>query len=208
MARQWYSWGSDRGREAPGFPRAGPAPAATAVTHRAYLALGSNIKPEHNLVAGVVALGRLGKVVAASGVYETAPWGGRDQPNYLNAVVALDTELSAPVLVTDALPGVEVKLGRIRGADRYASRSIDIDMLLYDEAVMRIGEHRVPSPEIEERYFVAIPLAEIAPDLVHPGSGDTMAAIADRFRPSDREMRPRPDVVLIPPHLGAPRRPS
>ncbi len=167
--------------------------------HQAFLSLGSNIEPEKNLPAAVRELGRYGRVLRVSGVWQSPPLGGAGQPDYLNAALRLETPLGARELKEIAIAAVEAKLGRKRSADRYAPRTIDIDIMLFDRERLRIGRRRIPDPEILERPFVAIPLAEIAPEYIHPETGETLAQIAARFDPERSGMRLRPDVVLTPP---------
>jgi len=106
-------------------------------------------------------------VVAVSPFIETAPVGGPpESPDYLNAVAAIETEL-APKELLEALLTVEHKLGRIR-AERWGPRTIDLDLLLYDEVVIDEPDLTIPHPRMHERRFVLEPLAAIAPDVVHP----------------------------------------
>jgi 2-amino-4-hydroxy-6-hydroxymethyldihydropteridine diphosphokinase len=162
----------------------------------AYLSLGSNIEPEHNLTAAVVKLGRFGHVKAVSTVWQTAPIGFTDQADFLNAAVLLETPLSARALREQAIAQVEHELGRVRTANKNAPRTIDIDIMLFNDDVLMLGQRRIPDPEVLERSFVAIPLAEIAPDYVHPETGQTLKQIGDQFDPAEAAMRLREDVVL------------
>jgi 2-amino-4-hydroxy-6-hydroxymethyldihydropteridine diphosphokinase len=160
----------------------------------AYLALGSNIEPERHLLEAVRRLAEFGQVRAASTVWETEPLGLADQPKFLNAVVWLETPLSAQALRGDALPALEAALGRVRTENKNAPRTIDIDLLLFNQQVLQLGKRHIPSPEIQERPFVAIPLAEIAPDYVHPETGRTLRQMAEAL--PARGMVRRPDICL------------
>ena len=162
----------------------------------AYLSLGSNIQPERHLPAAVARLTRFGRVRAVSSVWETRPLGLADQPNFLNACVLLETELSAQALRQEAIAAIEAELGRVRTADKNAPRTIDIDIMLFNHDILQVGRRRIPDPEVLERPFVAIPLAEIAPDYVHPDTGETLQNIARRFDPGASGMRQRNDVTL------------
>ena len=166
--------------------------------NRAYLSLGSNIEPEHNLAAAVDWLGRWGCIQAVSTVWESAPLGFSDQPNFLNAAVLLETDLSAQALRQEAIASIETALGRVRSANKNAPRTIDIDIMLFNQDILQVGQRRIPSPEVLERPFVAIPLAEIAPDYIHPETGQTLQAIAQQFDPASSGMRRRDEVVLAP----------
>jgi 2-amino-4-hydroxy-6-hydroxymethyldihydropteridine diphosphokinase len=164
--------------------------------NRAYLSLGSNIAPERNLPAAVRQLGRYGKVVRVSGVWESPPLGDVDQPDYLNAALLLATPLTADELKITAIAAIEARLGRVRNANRNAPRPIDIDIMLFNDECLQVGGRAIPDPEVLERPFVAIPLAEIAADYRHPECGETLADIARRFDPGRAGMRRRDDVVL------------
>ncbi len=168
-----------------------------ALRNLAYLSLGSNIEPERNLAAAVVWLGRWGYTQTVSTVWESAPFGFADQPDFLNAALLLETGLSAQGLRQAAITSVETALGRIRSANKNAPRTIDIDIMLFNHDILQVGQRRIPSPEVLERPFVAIPLAEIAPDYVHPETGQTLRQIAARFDLAAAGMRRRDDVTLV-----------
>jgi 2-amino-4-hydroxy-6-hydroxymethyldihydropteridine diphosphokinase len=168
----------------------------TGTYNLAYLSLGSNIEPERNLRAAVVQLAQFGRVRATSTVWQTAPIGYADQPDFLNAAVLLETQLSAQTLRERAIAQIETTLGRVRTENKNAPRPIDIDIMLFNRDVLTIGQRQIPDPEVLERPFVAIPLAEIAPDYVHPQTGRTLRDIANQFDPTDSIMAPRADVVL------------
>jgi 2-amino-4-hydroxy-6-hydroxymethyldihydropteridine diphosphokinase len=169
-----------------------------AALNLAYLSLGSNIEPERNLPAAVAQLTQFGRIRAVSTVWQTAPIGFTDQPDFLNAVVLLETALSAWALREQVIVQIEQNLNRVRTANKNAPRTIDIDIMLFNHDVLSLGRRRIPDPEVLERPFVAIPLAEIAPDYVHPETGQTLRQIAQRFDPVAVGMRPRNDVILSP----------
>ena len=169
--------------------------------HQAFLSLGSNVEPEKNLPAAVRKLCHYGRVRQVSGVWQSSPQGNPDQPDYLNAALWLETSLSARELKETAIAEVEIWLGRVRSKDRNAPRTIDIDIMLFNHDCLMIGQRRIPDPEVLERSFVAIPLAEIAPDYVHPETGETLAEIATRFDPTSSGMRRRQDLLLNPADL-------
>lgn len=164
--------------------------------HQALLSIGSNIEPERNMQAAVRELARYGRVVRVSAVWQSPAEGASGQPDFLNAALWLETPLSAAELKETAIAAVEAYLGRVRSPDRNAPRTIDIDIMLFDDDRLAIGRRRIPDPEVCERPFVAIPLAEIAPGYRHPETRETLAEIAARFDPAAAGMRLRKDVVL------------
>ncbi|MAE96741.1 MAG: 2-amino-4-hydroxy-6-hydroxymethyldihydropteridine diphosphokinase [Deltaproteobacteria bacterium] len=150
---------------------------------RAFVGLGSNLGDrEAQLVAALRALAALEatRVAAHSGLHETAPVGGPPQGPYLNAVVELQTGL-APRTLLDALLGIEARAGRDR-AERHGPRVLDLDLLLHGDRILTEPGLVVPHPRLEHRGFVLEPLAELAPDLLHPVSGRSIASLAERVR--------------------------
>lgn len=142
----------------------------------AAVALGSNLGDRaENLRAAARSLGRLGRTVARSGLYETAPV-GPPQPSFLNAVVLLETGLD-PHRLLEGLLGIESALGRVRNG-RWRPRTIDLDLLAVDDQVVREPLLVLPHPEAHRRAFVLVPLAEVAPDFVLPGYGSVDALLA------------------------------
>ena len=141
---------------------------------RAYVGLGSNLgDPRAAVRAAAVAVGRLPatRTVACSGLYLSPAWGPVPQPDYVNAVAAVDTELPPDALL-DALLALERGAGRDRAsATRWGPRVLDLDLLLYGDACIDLPGLHVPHPRLHERAFVVFPLAEIAPGLHIPGQG-------------------------------------
>ena len=119
---------------------------------------------------------QLGRV---SSLYESAPVGVTDQPDFLNLVAAARTSLG-PLALLDALLHIENQMGRVR-TQRWGPRVIDLDLLLYGGERVSLPELTVPHPRLHERAFVVIPLAEIAPALTLPGSEKKVSDIADSF---------------------------
>ena len=145
----------------------------------AYIALGSNLPssagtPIETLDAAIARLSELGRVTARSRYHQTEPVGYADQPPFLNAVAALETEL-LPEPLLERLLEIERSLGRDRSHGiPNGPRTLDLDLLLYGQHVIATSHLQVPHPRMTERSFVLVPLAEIAPEQIHPIAHKTM----------------------------------
>lgn len=139
----------------------------------AYVGIGSNLDgPAAHVTRAFDDLSRLPdtRVTARSPLYKSPPMGPQGQPDFINAVAALETGLGAPALM-QALLGIERRHGRRRDGTRWGPRSLDLDLLLYGDTLSDAPELVLPHPGMHERAFVLYPLADIAPGLVIPGSG-------------------------------------
>lgn len=143
----------------------------------AYLSLGSNLGDRLGYLARAVAglEAPHTRIRAVSSLYETAPQGKLDQPAFLNAVLAVETDLTPADLLRHML-AVEQGLGRVR-TERWGPRTIDIDMLLFGDSIIRTADLEVPHPRMQERSFVLIPLLDVAPHLPYRGA---LAALPDQ----------------------------
>jgi len=140
--------------------------------HRAYIALGSNLaQPEAQVNQAFEALARLpdSRLLARSSLYRSAPVGYADQPDFINAVARIETQL-APHDLLQSLLGIEQEFGRVREF-RNAPRTLDLDLLLYDDIQFHEPGLTLPHPRMHERAFVLLPLLEIDPHCVIPGRG-------------------------------------
>lgn len=145
----------------------------------AVIALGSNIDKEQNLPHALALLGEQCEMVAVSSIYETVPVGLREQPNFHNAAVLVRTPLDAQTLKRDVLRSIEQALKRVRVADKNAPRTIDLDIVLFNAAIL--PELRIPDPDLLRFAHVAVPVAEIAPEMLHSETGEKLISIAERL---------------------------
>jgi 2-amino-4-hydroxy-6-hydroxymethyldihydropteridine diphosphokinase len=154
------------------------------LTELAFISLGSNIEPELNLIAAVQALLGLGEPAAASNVYLNPAVGPTQQADFMNAAVLVSTALGA-LEIRLRLRQIESQLGRQRTSDKYAPRPIDLDLCLLGHLIMNQEPLILPDPDLIERSHLAVPLAELAPEFIHPITQKSLAAIADDLAPHD-----------------------
>jgi 2-amino-4-hydroxy-6-hydroxymethyldihydropteridine diphosphokinase len=158
----------------------------------AYIGLGANLPsaagpPDVTLTAAVERMRALGRVTARSGLYSTEPVGFAEQPRFVNAAVALETELE-PRALLDALLGIELEFGRDRSAGiENGPRTLDLDILLVEGIAVSEPGLEVPHPRLHERAFALVPLNEIAPDARDPRSGASVAEWLRRLFPDSAD---------------------
>ena len=146
----------------------------------AYIALGSNLaSPLAQVQAAIHALGEIphSRVVNVSSFYRTPPLGPQDQPDYLNAAVALETTLS-PEALLDHTQRIELQQGRVRKAERWGPRTLDLDIMLFGHEIINTDRLTVPHYDMKNRGFMLWPLFEVAPDLTFP-DGISLKAVLD-----------------------------
>ncbi|MDR0615543.1 MAG: 2-amino-4-hydroxy-6-hydroxymethyldihydropteridine diphosphokinase [Synergistaceae bacterium] len=141
----------------------------------AALALGANVGESLGALrrAAEIISERIGNVTAKSGVYKTVPWGRTDQPDFMNACLIVETEITPPGLLEKAKT-IERDIGRVKRA-HWGPREIDIDIIFYDDLIMNDPELIIPHPLMELRGFVMVPLSDVAPGWKHPKYGWTVA---------------------------------
>jgi 2-amino-4-hydroxy-6-hydroxymethyldihydropteridine diphosphokinase len=155
---------------------------------RAYVSIGSNVERETNIRAAVAALRQRFGALQLSRVYENRPIGFEGE-NFYNLVAGFTTE-QPPEAVTEALHAIEQRQGRVRGPSRFAARTLDLDLLLYDDLVRDDETLRLPREEIRKYACVLGPLAELAPGQRHPQTGETYAEMWARFPQSRQPLVP------------------
>ena len=169
---------------------------AGAAPIRCVVALGSNIEPARYLPQAVWELARLGTVLRASSVWQSAPVGFTAQADFCNGAVLLETRL-APRPLKAELRRIEAALGRVRDpSNKNAPRTIDLDIAVYGDLVCHEKDLTLPDPDLFRRDFLALPAAEVAPEMLCPGTTETLAAIAARFPAAQDTLRIRLDIDL------------
>ncbi len=164
--------------------------------HTIYLGLGTNLGDRSaNLQAAIAGLAEKLVITAVSPLYQTPPWGVTDQPDFLNLCLAAETDLP-PADLLAFIKNLEVELGR-QPTKRWGPRLIDIDILFYANQLVETENMTIPHPRLAERAFVLRPLADIAPDFVHPVLGQTMADLAAQV--GDEGIRPYPATINLQP---------
>lgn len=145
-----------------------------------FLQLGTNKGDKYqNLEKAIVFIEtHIGHVEKRSAVYESEPWGYNDEETYFNQVIKVVTHLSAENLLNKCLE-IETQLGRIRTRSSYEARTMDIDILFYGKAIIKMDKLEIPHPRIQERKFVLLPLSEIESEFVHPELNSTIHKILE-----------------------------
>jgi 2-amino-4-hydroxy-6-hydroxymethyldihydropteridine diphosphokinase len=169
------------------------------VPEYAFISIGSNIEPEYYLPLAIAELQCIGTLLRTSAVYQNPAIAKDPQSDYLNAAVLVETRLQ-PLEIRSRLREIETRLDRVRSADKYAPRTIDLDLCLYGDIQMETPELTLPDPDILERPHLALTLAELDPQKKFPGSDRSLKEIADNLI-QEAELTLRPDLSLA--NLGS-----
>jgi 2-amino-4-hydroxy-6-hydroxymethyldihydropteridine diphosphokinase len=171
--------------------------------NRVFVLLGSNIKKEINLPEAVRLLDQYCQIIAISPVYESIPVGLPEQPNFFNTAILIDTALSAAELKAGPLHEIEGQLKRERQADKNAPRTIDLDIVLFNADVFDYAgtdgrPRHIPDPDLLRFPHAIVPVAELAPDMPHPETGETLRTIAQRVTAATEQpaVWKRPEIVI------------
>ncbi len=167
--------------------------------YRALIALGSNVNREVNMARALKLLRHdpRWRVLAVSPIYRTPAVGARGpQPDYFNAAVMLETDLPPEELLR-ALQAIEARMGRLRTDDKFAARTIDLDLVLIEDRQLDLDGKTLPDPDIFHHPHLAFPLADIAPDWTVPGADLTLKHIAEALQPSAKEIQPMSDASIL-----------
>ncbi len=151
--------------------------------HKLYIGLGSNLGEKEQNIRNAIQLikERIGEVIAESDFISTTPWGYESNNLFINAAVCSDTKLT-PMEVLTRMQSIETEMGRVRSQKGYEDRIIDLDILLYDDLIIQTQSLTIPHPLLHTRLFVLEPLAQIAPDIIHPILNKTIKELVEEIR--------------------------
>ena len=157
----------------------------------AFISIGSNLGDRvANCKTAVEFLKASARAKASSSLYETAPWGKVDQPDFINQVVEIETSVP-PLELLAILETIETRMGRVKTGERWGPRVIDLDIIFYGNKIMESVDLTIPHPLMSERAFVLVPLAEIAPGFVHPVLKKTAGELLALLTVEGEENRPK-----------------
>lgn len=143
-----------------------------------FIATGSNIEAETSLTKGLTLLASRTRLLRISTHYRSAPLGDRKQPEYINGIWHGRTDMK-PLKLKQTLRQIETACGRVRSGDSFASRTLDLDLILYDDLVLSGPELVLPDPQIKERAFIYIPLLELEPEIRLPGDKSSLSGLVN-----------------------------
>lgn len=162
---------------------------------RTFVSLGSNIHPAQNIRKAIRYLSKALRINAISTVYCTEPVGRLKQPVFFNCVLDAESEEPPEKLKFDVLRHIERDLGRIRSEDKYAPRTIDIDLIAYDDLALETKLLTLPDPLIMSRPFLAIPLFELDPEFIIPGTKIPIKQVVSKL--ANDKMKALPEYTVL-----------
>jgi len=167
------------------------------------IALGSNIEKERNLPRAIELLREICVVTAVSPIYETEPVGLLNQPRFWNTAVLIKTDLTASKVKQQIIGTIETKLKRVRQADKNAPRTIDADIILFNDELFEYdgGDGRlrpIPDPDLLKFAHVAVPAANLLPDFLHPETGEPLRLLAERLLEAAVVAHGRSPLTIVP----------
>jgi 2-amino-4-hydroxy-6-hydroxymethyldihydropteridine diphosphokinase len=145
-----------------------------------FISVGANIAPEENIQRALSELAQRVRLTAISEFYRSTPFTDVEQPQFINGIIQIQTEIDARSLKFGVLRKIESRMGRVRGTDKNAARCIDLDIVLYGQEICYEDDLRIPDPDLCERNFLFEPLLELAPSIVLPDSGQALKSVVDR----------------------------
>ncbi len=153
------------------------------MTERIFVVLGSNIEPQKHILRAIQELKSEFHVVGVSKIYQSPAYGSEGQADYLNAAVLIESDISPQNLKHERLRQIEFRLGRKRSIDKYAPRTIDLDIALFGQHIIHDKQNGliIPDPGILKHSFISLPLADLLDDFQHPITKQTLGSIASKF---------------------------
>jgi 2-amino-4-hydroxy-6-hydroxymethyldihydropteridine diphosphokinase len=158
---------------------------------KTFIGIGSNLDPQKNILKSIEHLKKYFSINSASIFYETQAIGNSQDPHFINGVIEIETTVSPLNLKNSILRPIELLLGRIRTNDKNAPRTIDLDILVYGDQVIKLDDMTIPDPQIRERDFLAFSLAELAPSFILPGWKRNLSDYVGTLK--HKEMKPLKD---------------
>ncbi len=160
-----------------------------------FISVGSNVNPSENIVKSLELLKRYVDLVAVSTFYQTKAINRPDQPDFINGIFHIRTDISPRKLKFDILRKIEHDLGRTRSEDRYSNRTIDLDIVIYGDMVINESDLVIPDKDIRDRPFIAIPLLELSPSLILPDTKEKLSSL--EIISAGKDMKPAKEITKI-----------
>lgn len=154
----------------------------------AFVGIGSNIVPKENIKSSIFKLKKVVEIKAVSTFYITKPLRKGKGDDYLNGAIKIITDLEPEVIKFSILQKIENELGRKKTKNKYSSRTIDLDLVLYGDQKIKKSNMNIPDPDIYIRPFLALPISELSPDLILPDTGQSISEIIKRM--NTKELKP------------------